>query len=128
MRCLAAGFSFFTVDPGDHVDSSADSADPDALRAAVAALPWSDLEDTEKDLRGRYLGRTVVVEDLSLVLDEATLLRAAAKYGRAVAHVARMERHLRARPRATRRSSWRSRWTRPRPPPVPPSTTGWRGS
>lgn len=93
--CLAAGFSFFTVDPGDHVDSSADRADPDVLRASVAALPWSDLEDTEEDLRARYLGRTVVVEDLRLDLDEATLLRAAAKYGRAVAHVTRMERHLR---------------------------------
>jgi len=93
--CLAAGFSFFTIDPGDHVDSAADSADPEALRTAVAALPWAELEDTEDDLRSRHLGRTVVVEGHELRFDEATLLRAAAKYGRAVAHVARMDRHLR---------------------------------
>jgi len=93
--CLAAGFSFFTVDPGDHVDSSADSAGPEELRTAVAALPWKELEDTEADLRALYVGRTVVVEDHTLQLDELTVLRAAAKYGRAVAHVARMERHLR---------------------------------
>jgi len=92
---LAAGFSFFTVDPGDHVDSAADSADPAALRAAVTALPWSELEDTENDLRSRHLGQTVVVEGHELRFDEATLLRAAAKYGRAVAHVVRMDRHLR---------------------------------
>ncbi|MCG6927698.1 MAG: tagaturonate epimerase family protein [Acidobacteria bacterium] len=94
--CLAAGFSFFTVDPGDHVDSTADGAGQKELRSAVAALPWTELEDTEADLRARYLGRTVVVEDHTLELDEATVLRAAAKYGRAVAHVARMDRHLRS--------------------------------
>mgnify|MGYP000694686706 CR=1 FL=1 len=33
-----------------------------ALRAAVAALPWSELEDTENDLRSRHLGQTVIVE------------------------------------------------------------------
>ena len=93
--CLAVGFSFFTVDPGDHVDSTADGAGPEELRSAVAALPWTELEDTEADLRVRYLGRTVVVEDHTFELDEATVLRAAAKYGRAVAHVVRMERHLR---------------------------------
>ncbi len=93
--CLEAGFSFFTVDPGDHVDSTADAAGAAELSAAVAALPWTALEDTEADLRARYLGRTVVVEDHTLELDEATVLRAAAKYGRAVAHVARMARHLR---------------------------------
>jgi hypothetical protein len=93
--CLGAGFSFFTVDPGDHVDSTADSAGLEALRAAVTALPWADLEDTETDLRARYSGRTVKVEDHTLELDEGTVLRAAAKYARAVAHVVRMHRHLR---------------------------------
>jgi hypothetical protein len=93
--CLAAGFSFFTIDPGDHVDSTADSAAPEAVRASVAALPWPELEDTEDGLRARHLGRDVVVEGHGLRFDEATLLRAAAKYGRAVAHVARMDRHLR---------------------------------
>jgi hypothetical protein len=93
--CLAAGFSFFTVDPGDHVDSSADGAGPGELAAAVEALPWAALEDTAEDQRSRYIGRTVNVEEHTLAFDEATLLRAAAKYGRAVAHVARMERHLR---------------------------------
>jgi hypothetical protein len=93
--CLAAGFSFFTIDPGDHVDPTADSAAPEALRAAVVGLPWSQLEDTEDGLRARHLGRDVVVEGHELRFDEPTLLRAAAKYGRAVAHVARMDRHLR---------------------------------
>jgi hypothetical protein len=92
--CLAAGFSLFTIDPGEHVDSAADGADLPTLRARAAALPWADLEDGEEALRQRYLGRSFAVEHLRIVFDEATLLRAAAKYGRAVAHVARMSRHL----------------------------------
>jgi hypothetical protein len=92
--CLAAGFTMFTIDPGDHVDSTADGAPLSALGEAVARLPWDDLEDSEASLRKRYLGESFVVEHLRITFDESTLLRAAAKYGRAVAHVARMERHL----------------------------------
>ncbi len=46
-------------------------------------------------MRRRYLGQSTVVEHLTIAFDEATLLRAAVKYGRAVAHVARLSRHLR---------------------------------
>ena len=80
----------FTIDPGEHVDSAADSADVAALRAKMAGLPWSDLADSEAALRRRYLGQSFAVEHLKIQFDEATLLRAAVKYGRAVAHVARM--------------------------------------
>jgi len=93
--CLAAGFTMFTIDPGEHVDSVADRADASTLRAAVGALPWGDLEDTEADQRARYRDRAVSLEGHRFTLDEETLLRAAAKYGKAVAHVVRMERHLR---------------------------------
>jgi hypothetical protein len=92
--CLAAGFSMFTIDPGEHVDSAADVADAAALRAKMPGLPWSELEDSEVALRRRYLGQSFAVEHLRIHFDEVTLLRAAAKYGRAVAHVARMSRHL----------------------------------
>jgi len=92
--CLAVGFAMFTIDPGEHVDSAADAADLVTLRAKVAALPWSGLEDSETALRRRYLGESFAVEHLAVAFDEATLLRAAAKYGRAVAHVARLSRHL----------------------------------
>jgi hypothetical protein len=92
--CLAAGFSMFTIDPGDHVESRADTMPPSALGDAVGLLPWDELEDSETSLRKRYLGRSFAVEHLKIVFDEPTLLRAAAKYGRAVAHVTRLARHL----------------------------------
>jgi tagaturonate epimerase len=57
-------------------------------------LPWGSLEDTEKDLFGRYAGRRFDLEEHDLALDEDTLARAAAKYGRAVAHATALYRHL----------------------------------
>jgi tagaturonate epimerase len=90
----AAGYTFFTIDPGEHVDDSAHSASPAELAGKVAALPWTALEMQPDDLARRYLGQAFELEHGRLIFDEQSLLRAAAKYGRAVAHVARMHGHL----------------------------------
>lgn len=93
-RCTAAGFTFYTIDPGDHVDGAADSDDQGTLRAKFDALPWPALATTAHDLRTAYVGKRLEVEDLVFALEEEALVRAAVKYGRAVAHVAAMYRHL----------------------------------
>lgn len=93
-RCAAAGYTFFTIDPGEHVDSAADTDGEAIIRAKYAALPWPALSTTAHDLRVAYVGKRVAVEDRDLALDDETLLRAAVKYGRAVAHVAAMYHHL----------------------------------
>ena len=92
--CVAAGYTFYTFDPGQYVDDAAESAKPSALRAAVEGLPWERLADTEKDLKARYAGRSFEVEEYEIVFDEDALYRAAAKYGRAIAHVATLYGHL----------------------------------
>lgn len=92
--CAASGFTFFTIDPGAHVDSAADTDDEAAIRAKYAALPWPALSTTAHDLRVAYIGKRIAVEDRDLALDDETLLRAAVKYGRAVAHVAALYHHL----------------------------------
>lgn len=94
--CVAAGFTFFTIDPGEHVDAAADTAAEKTLRAKYAVLPWPDLATTAAGLRVAYVGKRIEVEDRVIAFDEETLLRAAVKYGRAVAHVAKMYRHLAA--------------------------------
>lgn len=97
--CAAAGYTFFTIDPGDHVESEAGiSPETEAiwLRGRLEHLPWRDLEDDPDRLRARYLGRSFDVEGRLLELDDAALLRAAVKYGRAIAHTTRMYRHLAA--------------------------------
>jgi hypothetical protein len=95
--CLAAGFTWFTIDPGSHVDGTADSASAAQVHASVDALPWAALEDSRASLLARYAASTLDVEGHVVRFDEEVVLRAAAKYGRAVAHVAAMFRHLAAK-------------------------------
>jgi hypothetical protein len=92
--CAEAGFTWFTIDPSQHVDERADAADPAELRAAWDALPWARLEDTPASLRARYVDRTFDVEGTGVRVDEGRLVKAAVKYGRAVAHVVAMARHI----------------------------------
>jgi hypothetical protein len=92
--CAAAGFTFFTIDPGEHVDNGADGASDADLRAAWDALPWGRLEDTAADLLGRHAGTTADIEGVRIAFDERTAVKAAVKYGRAIAHVAMMYRHV----------------------------------
>lgn len=91
---VAAGYSFFTIDPSAHVDNAADTDTESALHAKVDALPWDALASSVDDLGARFVGQTFDLGTRALTFNEATVLRAAAKYGRAVAHVAAMYRHL----------------------------------
>jgi hypothetical protein len=93
--CLAAGFTMFTIDPGDHVDNAADTAPPAGLKEKFEALPWRDLETTAATWRKEYVGKKIeVAPNFTLLFDEAGLLRAAVKYGKPLAHTVRMYRHL----------------------------------
>jgi hypothetical protein len=87
--CVAAGFTFYTIDPGAFVDSEAETLPPADLRERSEKLP--------AEVRPRatgLLGKSVDVEGRTLHFDEAALLKAAVKYGRAVRHVAELSRHL----------------------------------
>ena len=78
-RCAAAGYTFFTIDPGDYVGK------------------WGNGEIGHwEELKGRYLGRRFEIEGFVFEFDERTLRRAAAKYGAAIAHTVRMYRRLTA--------------------------------
>lgn len=87
--CLAAGYTFFTIDPGEHVDNSAETATMAELRASVEKLPF-DLHPAAAGLEGK----TFDVEGHAIKFDEHTLLKATAKYGRAIVHVVNMYKHL----------------------------------
>jgi tagaturonate epimerase len=92
--CVAAGYTFFTFDPGEYVDDGAEASS--ALRMALEDLPWEDLEDRPEDLKRRYLDKVFGSEEYEIRFDDLSLARAAVKYGSAVAHVARLYRHLEA--------------------------------
>jgi hypothetical protein len=95
--CVAAGYTFFTFDPGAHVDPTADSQPASALRASLDALPWDALDDTAGRMLDRYSGRVLDLGERAPRIDEEAAARAAVKYGKAVAHVAALYRHLSAR-------------------------------
>lgn len=93
-RCAARGFTFYTLDPGDHVDDAAATTTPEQIGAKLAALPWDGLETTQAELMAAYGGRRIEADGVELAFDAEGVARAAAKYGAALAHIARMYRHL----------------------------------
>jgi len=85
----AAGFTFFTIDPSDHVDRHADDYDGPTLRARFAAVAgevgWVDT----------YRGKTVELPTgTAVAFDEPACLRAAVKYGRALNHAIALAGHI----------------------------------
>jgi tagaturonate epimerase len=96
--CLAAGYTFFTFDPGAYVNPSADTRPARELSGALDALPWTLLDDSCERMRHRYAGRALELDDGTVIaFEEQDVARAAVKYGRAVAHVGFLYRHLRVR-------------------------------
>ncbi len=90
-RGIAAGFVGFTLDPSDYVDNAAHTDGYAALQEKFVALPWDKLDITPDVLKKRYVGSSPVG-----ALCEETVLRAAGKYGAAIAHTAHMARHIAA--------------------------------
>lgn len=89
-RCLAAGFSLFTIDVGDFVDPVSGVPSDSEL----AGLPWAELEDDLDSARRRYASLRIDLETGVQTVGEAALAHAMGKYGRAVAMGARLYRHL----------------------------------
>ncbi len=92
--CMAVGYTFYTFDPGEHVDSNTETLSPTELRTRWDALPWERLQDTPASLMDRYLQKPVQCETYTISFDETALMGAAVKYGRAIAHVAFLYNHL----------------------------------
>lgn len=76
---VAAGFTFFTIDPSDDVDQKADDYNESQLRerfdSALGSASWYD----------DYLGKSVLLPtDTRIELTEQACMRAAVKYGAAI--------------------------------------------
>ncbi len=82
---VAAGYTFYTIDPSDHV-AAAESDSPPELRDKMEQLPWNELGTGYAAMYHRYCSRPFVLDGIELAFDEPTLQRALAKYGRAIAH------------------------------------------
>ena len=97
---VQAGYTFFTVDPGEHVDSAADTAAEPELVERIAAQAWEEIGEksiSKGELVDRYL---TFCNSAGWPCEQAVVqlgvLRAFAKYGRAVIHITKMYRALQA--------------------------------
>jgi hypothetical protein len=94
---VAAGYTFYTVDPGEYVGSPGENATSQELKTAAAGLPWADLDSSPEATFRQYLNQKFLLEVGAIELDETALLRAMVKYGGAIAHTRRMYQTLLAR-------------------------------
>jgi hypothetical protein len=89
----AAGFISFTIDPSAHVDDTVAGADREQLASKYRKL-IDDKVPGADTWRKKYGGKTFTLGTLRLAFDDQSLLRAAVKYGRAVAHVESMTAYI----------------------------------
>ena len=82
-----AGFTFFTIDPGEHVSNTA-ILNEQELSDRVNSFPFAEFSITLPELNNRY---AKFPEDLSfLTISEADIQRALLKYGAAILFVRNM--------------------------------------
>lgn len=82
---IAAGYTFFTVDPGEHVDNGADTDSVDMLKQKVSALGWDELSVLYLSGSGEQVWGQFEAE---------SLMRATVKYSKAVQHAVSMFKRL----------------------------------
>ena len=90
----AVGYTFFTIDPGEHVNNDAETLSGRELEQKAAELPWGQLESTPSDLERALCERPIDLGEFSARFTREELLRAAVKYGKAIAHTVHLSRHL----------------------------------
>ncbi len=81
---VEAGYTFFTVDPGEHVDNAADTDSLEQLKKKVATLNWDGVS-------ALYLPES---EQTWGQFDQESLMRAMVKYSNAIQHTATMFQRL----------------------------------
>jgi hypothetical protein len=87
--CFTAGFTFFTIDPGEFVNNHSQGIRYDQFNNQIGDVP-ALLQPKATGL----IGKSFDIEGYKFLMGEEVLIRAVLKYGRAVAHVVDMYDHL----------------------------------
>ncbi len=92
---VAAGFTFFTIDPGEYVVNEADTLPEPALEKRLQSLPWNVLEDQSDKSIARYEDKPILLStDFTIVADREQVMRGLLKYGGVIAHTVKMYRYF----------------------------------
>ena len=84
---VEAGYTFFTVDPGEYVDNSADTDSIEILKQKVAGVRWDELSALYLHQAGEQAWRQFVKSPNA---EAESLMRATVKYGQAIRHTVSM--------------------------------------
>jgi tagaturonate epimerase len=85
----AAGFTFYTIDPSEHVDAHADDYDEPVLRERFAPLQSTiDWFETYRD------HKVSLPNGSSFTIDEKATMRCAVKYGKAIKHAIELAKYI----------------------------------
>ena len=87
-----SGFTFFTIDPSEFVNNTADNLVQNQLNTALGEVVKSQAFESIKQIEDLYLDKSIEVSnDLTLEFkDREELYRAVVKYGQAIAYTERM--------------------------------------
>ena len=87
--CFSAGFTLFTFDPGEYVDFYSQSTSLQNIKNKIGKLP-TNLQLSQTGL----IGKSFDIEGYQICMEDEVLIKAAYKYGRAIARVVDMYEHL----------------------------------
>jgi hypothetical protein len=82
---IEAGYTFFTVDPGEHVDNAADTDTVEVLKQKITTFNWDELSALYLHGNGGQPWGS---------FDAESLMRATVKYGKAIRHATMMFKRL----------------------------------
>lgn len=86
-----AGFTFFTIDPSEYVENRADEYSQSELETALAGAIQFGAWESAQQVEEFYLDTAFdVSDDLTLRFERESLLRAVAKYGKAIHYAQQM--------------------------------------
>jgi len=88
---VQAGYTFFTVDPGEHVDNMADTDPVDVLKQKLVGFKWDELTTLYLNQNGDQVWGQFAK---SLKGEAQSLMRATVKYGKAIQHAVAMYQRL----------------------------------
>lgn len=96
-----AGFTMYTVDPSDYVNSEADNYPVSVLKERFNGLPWSEMGIGKERFLKVYLKKRLTLylpdgEIRELKFSEESLMRAAVKFSNAILFVVRVYRRLKS--------------------------------
>ena len=87
-KAIDCGFTFYTIDPSDHINDHVLNLDKDELRKKYQQLPEKD------DIENRYLNKEYQIGNHKLTFTQDSLAEIVLIYGEAINHVERCYQHL----------------------------------